>query len=74
MAAKGIRLPNPLWERIEAEAASLRMTRSDYLRRKLGTLFSVESNVMKSHSHVSKSIIDDDSVPLDFTGDPDGNE
>lgn len=50
MTAKGIRLPNPLWETIEAEAASLQMTRSDFLRRKLGTLFSCDVQVKKKHT------------------------
>jgi len=49
MTAKGIRLPKPLWAAIETEAASLRMTRSDYLRRKLGALFSCDVSVKKKH-------------------------
>ena len=50
MTAKGIRLPNPLWQTIEAEAANLRMTRSDYLRRRLGMLFSCDVEVKKKHT------------------------
>ena len=53
--AKGIRLPDSLWSAIDCEARSLKMTRNEYLSRRLGSLFAAPGDVPKSIKSVHGS-------------------
>lgn len=64
--AKGIRLPSGLWRAIEAEAASLDMSVSEFMRRKMVKLFAASSDVQNQPNGVQgepkidmKGIFDD---------------
>ncbi len=58
MIAKGIRLPGEVWEAIELEAESLQMTRSEYLRRRLSSLFRVDPDSQKVSPYAQKTSAD----------------
>jgi hypothetical protein len=47
--SKGIRLPQQVWRSIEEEAAALKMTPNEYLRRRLGALFFRAPDMQNQH-------------------------
>lgn len=55
--AKGIRLPDSLWEAIDREAQALKMSRNEYLTRRLGGLFLTSATVQKTSIAVRENEI-----------------
>jgi hypothetical protein len=58
MEAKGIRLPPGLWLLIDSEAATLRMTRSEWLRRRIEGFFSLAEGEHTMRSQLLNTLAD----------------
>ena len=61
--SKGVRLPAQVWDAIEAEARSVKLSANDYLRRRLTTLFCPDSDAQKISGR-SKRTAQDEVVEL----------